>query len=112
MKEMTLGESYGIESLTKLCRILGFDAGLTDEIVSMAEWEIPTSAEIDAMRAHVTERLDWLDSLPWREQSSHSAAVFDEVRSVMAAADRYGRLRRALHEIRFSMRFPPKELAA
>lgn len=82
------------------------------EIARMDEDEVLTSAEISAMRAHVAERLDLLGGLPWQEQAAHSADVFDEAQVVMAAADRYGRLRHALNAIRFGSRFSPESRAA
>ncbi|SDT95999.1 hypothetical protein [Geopseudomonas guangdongensis] len=99
MKESTISEIYGLERLTGL----GFEADLIDEIADMTEDEIPTSDELTAMRMHADTLIRGLDSLHYTDRARF-AEVMAEVESVVAAADRYSRLRRALIEIRAGKR--------
>lgn len=100
MEKTTIRDTYGIQLLLDL----QFEADLIDEIAGMSEDEIPSWGELIAMDSYagqlIRETDRWLDGELLAEHRAREKALMTEVMSIMAAADRYRRLRRALDEIR------------
>lgn len=100
MEKTTIRETYGIQLLLDL----EFEAELIDEIAGMREDEIVTWSELIAMDSYacqlIRESDRWLDGESLAEHRARGSALMAEVTSIMAAAERYRLLRRALDEIR------------
>jgi len=103
MDRITVREAYG-HYLP-----LGIDVQIPVEILDMDEYDIPTWAEIDKMRAHINDLLAKpVPHLPGENSAAwwaRSAAITAEAQSVMCAADRYSKLRRAMSQIRSAARW-------